>query len=173
MEIRLLRDSDDRTQFKSGDASLDEFFLKYAWQNQFRHHIGTTHVAVEGNQILGFATIAAATFELEKLPAIMRRRLPNYPLPVLRLGRLAVSVTAQGRGIGGLLLRHVFDLAMQMSAAYGCVGVLVDAKRMAVEFYARFGFFELGVEEGQIDDRPIPTSMFISLGLVTVAAEKR
>jgi predicted N-acetyltransferase YhbS len=173
MEIRLLRESDDRTQFKSGDANLDNFFSRYAWQNQFRHHIGTTYVAVDGNQILGYATVAAANLELEKLPAIMRRRLPSYPLPVLRLGRLAVEVTAQGRGVGSVLLRHVFDLAMQMSNMLGCVGVVVDAKHTAVEFYSRFGFFELQVEEGPIEARPVPTPMFIPLGLVRAAAEKR
>ncbi len=40
MEVRALREQDHRTAFTSGDADLDRFFLKYAGQNQFRHHIG-------------------------------------------------------------------------------------------------------------------------------------
>ena len=42
MEIRALRNTDDRTTFRSGDADLDRFLAKYAGQNQFRHHIGVT-----------------------------------------------------------------------------------------------------------------------------------
>ncbi len=42
MEIRPLREADDRTTFHSGEPDLDRFFVKYAGQNQFRHHIGTT-----------------------------------------------------------------------------------------------------------------------------------
>ena len=48
MEVRALRATDDRTTFRSGDPDLDRFLAKYAAQNQFRHHIGTTYVAVEG-----------------------------------------------------------------------------------------------------------------------------
>jgi hypothetical protein len=36
-----------RTAFRSGDPDLDRFLVKYAGQNQFRHHIGTSYVAVE------------------------------------------------------------------------------------------------------------------------------
>ena len=48
MEIRALREEDDRAAFRSGDPDLDRFLHRYAGQNQFRHHVGTTYVAVEG-----------------------------------------------------------------------------------------------------------------------------
>ena len=47
--------------------------------------------------------------------ASLRRKLPGYPLPVLRLARLAVDATAQNRGVGKSLLRHVFLLTLKMS----------------------------------------------------------
>lgn len=40
IEVRLLRQEDDRSQFRSGQPDLDRFFARYAGQNQFRHHIG-------------------------------------------------------------------------------------------------------------------------------------
>jgi len=52
--VRKLRPEDDRAGFRSGDVDLDRFFHKYAGQNQFRHHIGTTYVAIDGGRILGF-----------------------------------------------------------------------------------------------------------------------
>lgn len=47
IEIRSLQINDDRKSFSSGDADLDRFFHKYAGQNQFRLHIGTTYVALD------------------------------------------------------------------------------------------------------------------------------
>jgi GNAT superfamily N-acetyltransferase len=170
IEIRPLRETDDRASFRSGDPELDRFFARYAGQKQFRHHTGTTYVTVEGDRILGYATIAAGDLEAEALPASTRRSMPRYPLPVLRLARLAVEAAAQGRGVGSALLRHLFHLAVRMSEDYGCVGVLVDAKPEAVEFYSRVGFSALEVSEGALDARPRPTPMFLPLELIIAAS---
>ena len=40
MEIRILRPSDNRSVFQSGDEALDRFLHRYAGQNQFRHYLG-------------------------------------------------------------------------------------------------------------------------------------
>jgi len=167
MEIRALREQDDRTGFRSGDPDLDRFFVKYAGQNQFRHHIGTTYVAVDSERIVGYATVAAGQIEGEDLPSVLRRKLPGYPLPVLRLARLAVEATAQDRGVGRALLRHVLALALDMSDRLGCVGVVVDAKPAAVDYYSRYGFSPLELVVGQMESRPEPQPMFLPLALVT------
>ena len=172
MEIRALRASDDRSYFRSGDSDLDRFFEKYAAQNQFRHHIGTTYVAVE-DRILGYVTVAAGHIEIEALPAAARKRLPRYPLPILRLARLAVDQSAQGRGRGHELLRFVLRLAVQMSDELGCLGVVVDAKPGAVDFYRSFGFVVLDVREGQSPGRPQTTAMFLGLSDIETARHRR
>jgi predicted N-acetyltransferase YhbS len=169
MEIRPLRETDDRTTFRSGDPDLDRFLLKYAGQNQFRHHIGTSYVAVEDNRILGYVTVAAGHAESEHLTRVLRRKLPRYPLPVLRLARLAVDASAQSRGVGKALLRHVLLLALRMSEEYGCVGVVVDAKPEAVTFYSRFGFAPLEAVEGTVPSRPEPVPMLLPLELIAAA----
>jgi len=56
-----------------------------------------------------------------------------------------------------------------MSGEYGCVGVLVDAKPGAVEFYSRVGFSPLEIAEGQMESRPRPTPKFLPLELVALA----
>jgi len=96
----------------------------------------------------------------------VRRKLPQYPLPVLRLARLAVDRSAQGKGVGGALLRAVFVLAREMAGRVGCVGVVVDAKPEAIGFYERYGFTKLDVHQGQLGDRPEPAPMFLSLGRI-------
>lgn len=172
LSIRWLRSSDDRSGFRSGQVDLDRFFLRFAGQNQFRHHLGTTYVAVdENNIIVGFATVSASQIEVDDLPLARTKRLPNYPLPVLRLARLATHEDFHGAGVGSMLLRAVFVLAHQMARDYGCVGVLVDAKSEAVEYYKRFGFFELGTIRGELGDRPAPTIMFLELGAIPKISE--
>ena len=163
MEIRPLREDDDRSSFRSGDPDLDRFFARYAGQNQFRHHLGTTWVAVREETLVGFATVAAAHLELTDLPATSRGRLPAYPLPVLRLARVAVAADAQGMGVGRALLRGVFTIARQMASNVGCVGVVVDAKAEAESFYASLGFVALEVRQGASGARPEPRAMFLAL----------
>lgn len=169
IEIRALREADDRAHFRSGDPDLDRFFLRFAGQNQFRHHLGVTYVAVEERRILGFATVAAGHIEIEGLPSAARAKLPRYPLPVLRLARLAVDQSATGGGLGRTLLRFVLGLAARMADDYGCVGVVVDAKRGAVNFYARYGFNPVEAVEGQAEARPSPTPMFLAMRAIKAA----
>ena len=164
--VRPLEPSDDRSAFRSGNIDLDRFFQRYAGQNQFRHHIGTSWVAVGEGRILGFATVSAAHLEVGELPTALRRKLPAYPLPVLRLARLAVAEEAKGLGVGRALLRAVFALAWRMADEFGCVGVVVDAKPEAVGFYERLGFSTLEHTKGALGDRPEPTAMFLELGAI-------
>jgi GNAT superfamily N-acetyltransferase len=173
MEIRALREGDDRSQFRCGEPDLDRFFHKFAGQNQFKHYVGVTYVAVEDTRVLGFATISPAHVEIEGLPATARKKLPRYPLPVLRLARLAVDESARGQGLGAQLLRFVLQLALRMADAYGCVGVVVDAKPDALDFYARYGFMPVEALEGQSDARPQPTPMFLSLRSIKKALQGR
>lgn len=165
LSLRRLAPGDDRSSFRSGNEDLDRFFARYAGQNQFRHHIGTTYVAVtESGAIAGYATVAASEIAPATLPVARQRRLPRYPVPVLRLARLAVDLHFKGRGVGSLLLRGVLGLAIKMADDVGCVGVLVDAKADAVAFYEKLGFLPLDVVAGELGDRPIPKPMFLELG---------
>jgi len=173
MEVRPLQESDDRSTFRSGNPELDRFFSQYAGQNQFRHHLGTTYVAVEHGSIQGYVTVAAGSIETESLPDTIRHKVPRYPLPVLRLARLAVEASAKNRGVGTVLLRHVFLLARKLDDGFGCVGIVVDAKDDAVDYYAKFGFTSLHPTEGQIGAGPRPTPMFLPLPLVLLALNPR
>jgi GNAT superfamily N-acetyltransferase len=163
IEIRLLQKADDRKSFRSADPDLDSFFQKYAWQNQFRHHVGNTYVAVEHAKILGFVTIAPSGIEIDRLPADLKKALPRYPIPVLRVARLAVSEDAQGKGVGKRLMRAAFAMAIELRERLGCAGVVVEAKRDAESFYSSLGFEPLEVIEGQIEEKPAPKPTFLPI----------
>ncbi len=173
-EVRRLERGDNRTGFRSGNVDLDRFFLRYAGQNQFRHHIGTTYVAVDHSGfVAGFATVTASEIAPVALPVSRPKRLPRYPVPVLRLARLAVDERAKGQGVGGLLVRSVLVLTQRMASEIGCVGILVDAKPQSVSFYTKLGFLPLESVAGKLGDRPEPLPMFLELAQVPDATEHR
>ena len=169
VSIRALQESDDTRAFSSGDADLDRFLHRYAVRNQFVEHIGTPYLAVEGDLILGYATVAPANIRGEDFPQTRARKLPRYPLPALRLARLAVSLDGRGRGMGSRLLRYVFALALETARTLGCVGVLVDAKPGAVGFYEGVGFMRMDVVEGRGGGHPAPAPMFLHIEAIRAA----
>jgi GNAT superfamily N-acetyltransferase len=169
VEIRPLREGDHRSDLSCGQPDLDRFFEHYAGQNQFKLHLSVTYVAVLDERIVGFATVAAGSIERASLPsARLRKRLPAYPLPVLRLARLGVDHRTQGRGIGNALLGHVLSLAVDQRNSIGCVGVVTDAKPDAAAFYERLGFVRLGgVGEGLLHGDTEP--MFLAMSAIVDA----
>ena len=172
MEIRALRPADDRARFHSGDEDLDRFFHRYAGQNQFRHYLGVTYVAVDRGRVVGFATLAPRHVDIEDLPESTRKKLPHYPIPVLGLARLAVDESAKSIGLGAELLRFVLQLAAKLADEVGCAGVVVDAKPGAIDFYAKYGFNLIATLEGQSDARPRPTLMWLPIQAIKAAIGK-
>jgi ribosomal protein S18 acetylase RimI-like enzyme len=164
IEIRSLQKGDDRSGFSCGEAELDHFFQKYAGQNQFRHYIGTTYVATDRKRIVGFVSVSVATLTND---TIASQKLPNYPLPVLKIARLAVDTKYQYMGIGKKLLKAMFLLATAQKERIGCVGVVVDAKQDAIPFYEKLGFMKLHT----LDKRRYRdlTSMFIAIETIEKA----
>lgn len=171
IEIRPLARDDDRSGFSCGQADLDRFFEHYAGQNQFKLHLAVTYVAVVEARIAGFATVAASSIERASVPSSrLRRRLPAYPLPVLRLARLGVDTRTQGLGIGKALLRHVLALAVRQRDRLGCVGVVTDAKAETVGFCQALGFVAVeGVREGLLHGEPLP--MFLAIDTIAEAID--
>jgi len=133
----------DRASFDCGVVSLNNFFRQYARQFQERH-IGVTWVAVEEAdppRVLGYYTLAAGALVRDDLPG-ERVALPQ--VPIMLLGRLAVDLQAQGRGLGRLLLMHALHHALYFSSRVGVYAVVVDAlDAQALAFYRQYGFHDV------------------------------
>ena len=172
IHIRRLEANDNRTSFRCGNIELDRFFQRYAGQNQFRHHIGTTYVAVLDQQITGFVTVSMSELTAENISRSLRKRLPAYPLPVLRIARLAVDLKFQKQGIGKLLLKAMLELALDLRDQVGCMGVVVDAKLDSVDFYKQLGFSRIAAITGMLDDRPEPAPMWLPIQLIAKATHE-
>jgi GNAT superfamily N-acetyltransferase len=136
----------DRSGFDCGVPDLNTYLSRYARQN---HQSGgaKTFVAVSPaapERILGFYSISPGAIEFTRVPANLTSGLGRYDVPVFRLGRLAVDLTCQGRGLGGELLLAAGARALAVAAEAGGVALAIDAKdARAARWYQRFGALSL------------------------------
>ncbi len=134
----------DRSSFDCGDTDLNRFVREFARQNQ-KENIGRTYVAVKpgDSRVLGFFTLTVGSVQRDFLgPAGLS--LPRYPVPVVRVGRLGVDVSAQGTGLGERLLVRAMEVALQVSDVVGILAIEVQAKGARAKlFYERYGFEQL------------------------------
>jgi predicted N-acetyltransferase YhbS len=138
--IQRLAAHHQRDGFDCGDAQLNVFLQRQAGQLA-RKGFGKTYVALaeDGVTVVGYVTLSAGQVKSDVLSS--HRKLPRYPVPMLRLGRLAVSLTVQGRGLGQQLLGFALGIALEFSERVGLYAVVVDAKHaQAKAFYSAYGF---------------------------------
>ncbi len=94
------------------------------------------------------------------LPDKVIKKLPRYPVaPVALIGRLAVSLDAQGQGLGSSLFINAINRIAQNDIAI--YAVMVDAKdASAISFYNRHGFT---VVKGQDNRLILPVEVALKI----------
>ncbi len=162
IEIRPLQKNDNLSYFDCGIVELNQFLRQYAKQNQFKHYIGTTYVAVAEDIIIGYLSVSAGSVRIEDFSSEHSKKLPKYPLPILRLTRLGVDIKYQNIGIGKQLLKFALQLTQKQKEKFGCFALVVDAKENSVGFYEAYGFEEIDIVSGTLDIRPYAKSMFLA-----------
>jgi predicted GNAT family N-acyltransferase len=91
--------------------------------------------------ILGFYTLSAAQIDVEALGEADKKKLPRYPIPCFRMGRLACRVDQRGKGLGRLLIACAVDRCLQARKQVAAFALIVDAKNAeASQFYQHYGF---------------------------------
>ena len=140
IQIERLGAHHQRGTFDCGEPALNEFLFRQAGQ-MARKGFGKTYVALAdaGLTVVGFVTLSAGQTQTSQLPPHLK--LPRYPAPILRIGRLAVDKRQQGQGIGQQLMSFALQLALEFSQHVGLYAVVVDAKHArANALYAALGF---------------------------------
>jgi len=156
----------DRASFDCGVPALNEYLQRYARQN---HESGgaKTFVAVPVSTspaILGYYTISPGAIAFAEVPAAVTKRLGRYEVPVFRLGRLAVAVSMQGKGLGGELLLAAGARALAVAQEVGGVALAIDARdNRAAAWYERFGALRL------LDD---PLKLVLPLDTIAAVLKK-
>ncbi len=146
-EFHILDKSFERGAFDCGSVELNGFLKTQARQNQ-QAGFNRTFVAIEAGdtdkKILGFYSLSMGEVDLSSLPEALRKKLPKHPVPVARMGRLAVDKLTQGQGLGKFLLVDAMKKVQGAASAVGVFALLVEAKDdKAKRFYIKYGFIEL------------------------------
>lgn len=132
----------DRSAFNCGEPALNEFLRQHARQN---HDKGAakTFLAIsqaDGKTIMGFYSLSPASLEYARTPAIVRQGLARHDVPVFRLGRLAIHMPFQGKGLGGQLILAAGRRCVLAAREVGGGALLIDAKSdRAAGWYATYG----------------------------------
>lgn len=153
-----------KADFDCGYPELNAYLRQFAVKND-KLSIGKTFVAItERNEIAGYLTLSTAQIEAKKMPADIQIKLPRYPVPAFRIGKLAVSIKLQGLGVGRWLLTQAFIKAIEISQNIGLFAVIVDAiDTKAKKFYLKYGFKAL--EE-------YPLTLFLPLATIKEAIDR-
>lgn len=137
--VEPLTEKHELDEFRSGEASLDEWVAERAWANQLAG-FSRTYVTTDGVRVVGYYAISS--FAILRADATRRARKQGpRQIPAILLGRLAVDEEHQGHGLGAGLLRHAMELTVAASEAIGVRVLVLNAIHdRAADFYRRFGF---------------------------------
>lgn len=142
----LLTADHDVEGFDCGDEPLNGWLRSRASRNQ-REGSSRTWVVSDGARVVAFYASSAAVVARSEATRRAARNQPD-PLPAMLLGRLAVDLGHQGKGLASALLKHFLLKTLEVAALTGVRLVLVHAKdSQAAGFYHHFGF-----ESSPIDD---------------------
>lgn len=147
--------------FDCGEPVLNEYLRRYAMKNHkkgvAKAYMGTAEVS---KTVVGYYTLSAGAISFQNLPSESSPGLPKYPVPVARLGKLAVAIDRQGTGLGTYLISDAMNRVLMAAEKIGVFALIVDAKHdRAKGFYKRFGFLEFQ-----------DTSLSLFLPVATIAA---
>lgn len=160
LRVEALATHHDRDAFSCGVDSLDRYLRSQAGQDVRRRANGVfILVAADAVEtVLGYYTLCATSLPQGDVPAAARKHVPRYPLVSATLiGRLAVSRTRQGDGLGSLLLADAVQRAYASAETVGSSMLVVDAlNERAAAFYESFGF------------QPLPQSLRLVLPMRSI-----
>lgn len=139
--VQLLRPGHDLAGFGCGRAELDHWLRTYALESQQRD-IARTFVVCRGkHRVVGFYSLTMGAVRVAEAPKRLVRGLPNYPIGMVLLARLAIDRKEQGTGLGAELLADALLRALHAGESAAARLIVVDAlDDRAAGFYARFGF---------------------------------
>ena len=146
----VLHDKHLLDQFDCGIPSLNEWLLRHARQAQSSGS-AKTFVVSNDNIVIGYFGLTVGQVETYEAPERIRRGMGQYPIPVVVLARLAVSINHQGLGIGVGMLQDAIRRTLMISEQVGIRALLthpIDDR--ASNFYERFGFISSPVREKQL-----------------------
>jgi GNAT superfamily N-acetyltransferase len=143
IRVSMLPVSSKIKDFNCGNVDMDGYFHRYAKKND-KSHLSPCLCLVDESthSIAAYMCLSSSSVKAENMVSVSTIKLPKYPVPVILLSRLAVSVHHQGKGFGQRMLMFAFHkLAKSVESGVGALGMLTQAvDKNAVTFYQRYDF---------------------------------
>jgi GNAT superfamily N-acetyltransferase len=140
----LINKNHDKNTFDCGNDSLNIFLKNYSLQND-KNNSSRTYVAgnKKDNLIIGYYTLTYGSIAYGQATPSVKKNMPQYPIPVMLLARLAVDKKYKNLGVGTGLLKDALLRTMQASEIAGLRAIITHAKdNSAKQFYLKHGFKE-------------------------------
>jgi len=132
-------------EFDCGEPVLNDWLRKRALKNE-NSGASRTFVVCQDNNVVGYYVLATGSVMHQHAPSKVRRNMPE-PIPMMILGRLAVSKSMQSAGLGRGLLKDAILRTLGVSKQAGIRALLVHALfDSAHKFYRQCGFVESPID---------------------------
>ena len=125
--VRKLDASDRVAGFDCGQQELDQYLQRFALGNQ-KANSANTYVVCCAGDVVGFYSLAVGSVAPSAAAPRVIKGLPQHPVPVMLLARLAVDRTHQGAGLGRALLKDALIRTARAADIAGIRALLVHAK---------------------------------------------
>lgn len=136
--------------FDCGKPTLNDWLVRHARQAQSSGS-AKTFVVSEDDRVAGYFSLTVGQIDTLDAPERIRKGMGQYPIPVVILARLAVSLQDQGRGIGVGLLQDAIRRTLLIAEQAGIRAMLTHPiDEEAARFYTRFGFIASPLREQQL-----------------------
>lgn len=134
-----LESAHDSTSFSCGEPTLDQWLTRRALANQATGASRAFVICLE-KAVVAYYALSANAVAVEAAPGRFRRNMPD-PIPVVLLGRLAVDLGWQGKGLGRAMIWDAARRVAQAADVIGIRGILVHAMNPSAKaFYEALGF---------------------------------
>ncbi|WP_343744779.1 GNAT family N-acetyltransferase [Chitinophaga sp.] len=146
--IRLAPDTQIKP-FNCGDQDLNEFLLQDA-QLYLSELLAVTYIIESDTETIAFFSLLNDKISLQDICSknqwikfqgklYRRRGKPSKSYPAMKIGRLGVSDSVQGQGLGRHILDYIKTLFINNNRT-GCKFITVDAYNKSTGFYEKNGF---------------------------------
>lgn len=125
--IRKIASSDAVESFDCGNPALNQFLQRHALAAQQSESAQTYVCCCEGS-VAGYYSLVVGAVEREAAAARVAKGMPQHPVPVMILARLAVDREHQRIGLGKALLKDALKRTAQAADIAGIRALLVHAK---------------------------------------------
>lgn len=165
--IKILESKHNKKDFDCGKDLLNTYLKNQAGQD-IKRKLSGCFVLLDNatDTICGYYTLSNNSIPLSSLPNEIQKKLPKSytSIPTTLLGRLAIDLKFQGKGIGKILLVDALKRSYEISKEIGSYAIVVDPiDEDAVKFYQKYDFI------------PLPDSgkMFITINTLKQLFDKK